>query len=176
MLGIARSDAQWNATTEFDAMLQTVTFGGTAHSPRPPLAVPVHYSPAGQPAPAHTDKPGSQPAAYHGHYHSARTLQGQNAQEQEDPRRKGPRFACVSCHETHDVKMFHDSNPSCGSCHVGTVYQRHCVDCHSIHAIDITHEPNNPDCASCHAQGLPAPGYDVQEVLVIYMRYLFHGI
>jgi cytochrome c2 len=161
LLGVARPAAQWDATTEFDAMLQTITFGGSAHTPRLPLAVPVHYSPAGQ------------PAAYHQDAHASFAPQAQRSEEQQ---REGPRFACVSCHETHDVPMRHDSNPSCGSCHAGTVYQRHCVDCHSIHAIDITHEPNNPDCASCHAQGIPAPGYDVQEVLVIYMRYLFHDI
>lgn len=176
MLGVATAATPWNATREFDAMLQTISFGGIARNTRPPLALPVHYSPAGEAEPPHTDQPGSQPAAYHQHYHGDLALLAQTAEAMAEQRHEGPRFACVSCHETHDVEMDHDSNPSCKTCHAGTVYQRHCVDCHSIHGVGITHEPNNPDCASCHAQGIPLPGLDVQEVLVIYMRYLFHDI
>lgn len=94
----------------------------------------------------------------------------------EPDRDKGPRFSCVHCHVTHEVLMRHESNPSCATCHSGTSYQRHCVDCHSIHSVKITHEPDNPGCASCHVAGIPGDGVDIQRAAVIFLSYFFHEI
>lgn len=94
----------------------------------------------------------------------------------EPDRNKGPRFSCVHCHVTHEILMRHESNPSCISCHSGTSYQRHCVDCHSIHGVKIPHEPDNPGCASCHVAGIPGDGVDIQRAAVIFLSYFFHEI
>ncbi|NJN68084.1 MAG: hypothetical protein HC884_15920 [Chloroflexaceae bacterium] len=155
LMGLASPPDAWDADAAFAAILQSVRLAregeelpvGGDEEPNPLLPFP----PGSSPLPPHS------PLA--------------------PDRAKGPRFSCVHCHVTHEVEMLHDSNPSCVTCHSGTSYQRHCVDCHSIHGVRIPHRPQNPSCANCHPQGIPGgEGVDVQLALITFLSYFFHEI
>ncbi len=173
MIGLASPPDGWQPhAAAFDSMLQSLraddaTGQNSAPALAPQQTMPVHYALDGSPVQPDT--------AMTLHHHSTSGHTTGPALLAPD-HNKGPRFACVSCHVTHDVEMLHDSNPSCDTCHSGTSYQRHCVDCHSIHDVDIPHKPNNPGCASCHSQGIPGAGVDVQEIALLFLTYLFHEI
>ena len=184
MLGLATPPEHWAIGDAFDTMLASITFdnGEQSTSQRPTgdaavgdIAIRPHLHDV---HPYHVEPVISKEIAIP----AAVLLNAEDAADAEDAktgerdRDKGPRFACVHCHITHDIEMLHDSNPSCKTCHSGTPYQRHCVDCHSIHSVVIPHEINNPGCETCHAQGIPNPGVDVQTTLVTFMAYLFHEI
>ncbi len=184
MLGLATPPENWTIDDAFDTMLASITFddGGQPTSQRPTgeaaigdIAIQPHFHDV---HPYHVEPVISREIAIP----EAVLLNANEEEDAEDAetgerdRDKGPRFACVHCHITHDIEMLHDSNPSCNTCHNGTPYQRHCVDCHSIHSVVIPHEINNPGCETCHAQGIPNPGVNVQSTLVTFMAYLFHEI
>lgn len=170
MLGLASPVDEWRIEAKFEAIMASLTFGDTA-SVSPYLHTTSHlYRFALRSShTAHAWHTSDNP-------HGGQLTHLLQDEDEEELRHKGSRFACVNCHITHDVKMGHDSNPSCNTCHSGTSYQRHCIDCHSIHDVDITHEPNNPGCNTCHAQGIPGDGVSMQETLVIFMAYFFHDI
>jgi cytochrome c len=172
MMGLASPPAAWDADPVFGAMLRSVRF-----VPSPPPPAPAAGTNGASGGGNHPDarddilgdifaetSPGASPEPMP---HAPRTLD----------RGKGPRFSCVHCHVTHDVEMRHDSNPSCATCHSGTSYQRHCVDCHSIHGVRIPHRPQNPSCANCHPQGIPGgEEVDMELALMAFLSYLFHEI
>jgi len=148
MMGLATPPTAWNVDAEFEQVLQSVQFGDSQASSGydVPFPAPLPLPPDSRSEPTEPD------------------------------REKGPRFACVHCHVTHNEEMLHESNPSCASCHSGTPYQRHCVDCHSIHDVSIPHVPHNPGCTTCHSHGIPGDGVDIQRALVTFLAYLFHEI
>lgn len=182
MIGIASPPDAWDADAVFESMLQSVRFDGvenasghtdvdvqqvdmSVHDDQALYnIVLMHHTADGSTAIGDAEVAGMLPPARH-----AIPLQ-------ERDRDKGPRFACVHCHVTHEVEMNHESNAGCITCHSGTPYQRHCVDCHSMHSVRTPHEPENPSCESCHVQGIPMPGVDVQRTLITFLSYLFGEI
>ncbi len=182
MIGIASPPDRWDVDEAFESILQSVRFDGVDNARArsdvdvQQLDIPVqehqalynivlmHHTADGSTAIGDAEVADMLPQTSH-----AIPLQ-------ERDRDKGPRFACVHCHVTHNVEMEHESNAGCITCHSGTPYQRHCVDCHSMHSVRTPHKPENPNCESCHVQGVPMPGVDVQWTLITFLSYLFGEI
>lgn len=186
MMGLATPPTAWNVDAEFEQVLQSVQFGDSQASsgydvPLKQYGNTLDILPVSGACP-HFHEGGSllhaPPPSLPEATTPAQPAQPARLAEPTEPadREKGPRFACVHCHITHNEEMLHESNPSCASCHSGTPYQRHCVDCHSIHDVSIPHVPHNPGCATCHSHGIPGDGVDIQRALVTFLAYLFHEI
>jgi hypothetical protein len=195
MLGLATPPAKWDADDTFEEMLTSLTFSpdaatGSAIPPASDDAAIAMHSPhafnimakaavpqtPGEGDGLRCDGTHNPPGRVSSSSPCVFAAEEAEAAEEEADRDKGPRFACVQCHVSHEVEMLHDSNPSCNTCHQGTPFQRHCVDCHSIHGVNIPHEINNPDCASCHPAGLPGEGTNMQHTLLTFLAYVFHEI